>query len=834
MLCVHQIATKLYVDNSPEAFADSDSEAFIALEAFRDIFGRDDVLLVLVAGDVFSLPYLEKLERLHRELESVDLDLKTLGQRRAERNMLRRPNKAAAEAEQRAEDAATARGKSAAHEDDGFGDEDFDDQGDDFADFDDPGGEAGADWGDEEGGSIVDEVISLINVRKIRATDVGIDIGDLMDPMPTTADEIAALRRIVLGDPQAGVPPDPTIVGQVVSADGRYSVLVVRTQFMSEPDSVKVSEHIEELAGRYETGDFEIHIAGMPPLVATLQRMALRDMQVLSVSSLLIIGFMLLFMFVHPMAAVVPMMVVAASAIWSLGLMSALGLPMTMMTNILPSFLICVGVADSIHLMTVYRQGLLAGKTSHDAATFAVGGTGLPIFFTTVTTAVGLLSFQYAKVDAIGEMGLIGACGVFAAFFNTITLLPAMLSFNRKSMLGADRPRRMGAIDSFLKLCMGLSSGSDLKRRATLGVAFVVSVGAIYFASQLYVWHDPLGWIPGGEPIVVAFDVADENLGGSSNVQLLIEANGERGVKDLRLHQGLLGLEEHVKGFVHPRIPGQMIGSVRTLTDMLREINQALNGGGAEHYRLPDTQELIDNYFVLIESAGPEDLRRLMTLDARKTQVTISTRWLEATSYLPLAEYLEAGIAEHIPADVAKVTPTGTVYSMLSTEGQLLMDLIRTFGLAFAVITVLMMLLLRSVRVGLIAMAPNLLPIAYILGLMGLFQVPVDMSNLLIASIALGVAVDDTIHLCHHFRMHYLAHGSVEGALEHALTHTGRALVVTSVVLAAGFSVYLFSVMASLQRFGMLIALTVVFAVVLDLTVTPALIRTFFRDRGKS
>ena len=805
-LCLYQIATRLYIDNSPEAFMDSSSEASAALEEFRDVFGRDDVFMLLIEGDVFSARYLEKLAALHAELAGIDLELETLGQRKSARAPLR--GRVAATAEAPAPEAA----------DDFGGFEDFGDEG----------------WGEEAGGSIIEEATSLINVRKIRAQGDGIDVGDLLDPMPTTEAEIAAIRRVVLGEPASGVPPDPSMVGQVVSADGRYSAIILRTQFMSQPDSVKVNEHVLGIVERYAAEDFAIHLAGMPPLVAALQEIAISDMQVLSLVSLLVIGAVLLFMFVHPMGAVVPMMVVAASAIWALGVLSTLGLPMTMITNIIPSFLICVGVADSVHLMSVYRQGLIAGYDSREAAIRAVAGTGVPILFTTLTTAVGLLSFQFAAVDAIGEMGLIGACGVVAAFLNTVTLLPAMLSFNRKSFLGADRQRRMGAVDGFLRLCAGLSGAGAASRRRTLVVALLISLGAGYGASQLYVWHDPLSWISPEEDIRVAFDVADESLGGASAVQLLVDGKTERGVKDLRLHQGVVALEEYVEGFVHPRLPGPIVGGVRSLTDMLREIHQALNGGGPEEYRLPDRQEVLDNYFVLVESSGPDDLRRLMTLDAQTTQVSISTRWLEATSYLPLADYLEAGIAEHIPAEVADVSLTGTVYNLLSTEGQLLLDLIRTFGLAFAVITLIMMWLLRSVKLGVIAMAPNLLPIVYILGLMGFAGVPVDMSNLMIASIALGIAVDDTIHLCHHFRVHFAAHGRIEDAIQHALQHTGRALVVTSVILAAGFCVYLASVMDSFQRFGMLIALTVIFAVVLDLTVTPALLRTFFRDRRQA
>ena len=145
----------------------------------------------------------------------------------------------------------------------------------------------------------------------------------------------------------------------------------------------------------------------------------------------------------------------------------------------------------------------------------------------------------------------------------------------------------------------------------------------------------------------------------------------------------------------------------------------------------------------------------------------------------------------------------------------------------------MMVLMLRNLRLGMIAMVPNLMPIVAIMGLMGLIGVPIDMSNLLIASIAIGIAVDDTIHFLHHFQVYYQAEGDVEGAISHSFRHSGRAMVSTSVILAMGFCVYITAQMSNLGRFGMLVALTVVFALLCDLFFAPALLRATYRDRRR-
>jgi hypothetical protein len=148
--------------------------------------------------------------------------------------------------------------------------------------------------------------------------------------------------------------------------------------------------------------------------------------------------------------------------------------------------------------------------------------------------------------------------------------------------------------------------------------------------------------------------------------------------------------------------------------------------------------------------------------------------------------------------------------------------------LAFLVITMIMIILLRGFRLGIIAMVPNLLPIVMIMGVMGVGDIPIDMSTILIASISIGVAVDDTIHLLHHYRVNLAATGNVETSIQRAMSHSGRAMVTTSLILVLGFAAYLAASVANIQRFGLLVSLTAILALLIDLIFAPALLRTFY------
>ena len=839
------IHKKHFIDNSVESFSASTADSTRVLEEFRDDFGRDDLFLVLIEGDVFSPEYLDKVAKLTAELEDISLYLPTLGERKIDRDLLR--GRISVE-EWRDKSRQSTNVAQPTAGDEGF-DEDFDeDFGEGFGDEADTVQLEGVlrlleqaargEWPPE--GSIVDEVVSIVNVRKTRTVgESGLQVGELMDPFPTTAEAIAALRTEVLGDPAQGIPPDQTLVGQVVSADGKWSAVMVRTHFMGDPDSIRVNDHIAEILERYEAPGFRTQMAGMPALGASLNRMLLGDLQTLFGLAMIVLSVILFVMFRHPIGALAPIGVVALSGIWSFGLMFAMGMAMTMLHNVLPAFLICVGVADSIHVLSVYRDERKVGTPNQEAIERAVESTGLPVFFTSLTTAMGLLSFQLASVDAIGEMGLIGAIGVAFAFTHTLTFLPIMLTFNRTSLLGVrdhseSAPRRVDFIDRFLSVLAGLSGPTDRRRNRVLISAAVLTLIAIGGASMLRVWHNPLAWVPAGEPIRIAVDAADEHLGGTSSLQLLIEARAPSGVKDVELLKGLEQLEAYVKEYADPETGERIVGNVISIVDVVRETNQALLGGDREHRRIPDTQPEVNDRFTMFENAGPDQLKRMMTLDAQKAQMTIRTRWLEATSYAPLTEYVAVGVERFIGSDKATVRTTGAAFNLLSTVSALLFDLLKSFTAAFVVITLLMMFLLRDIKLALIAMVPNLLPIAYIMGLMGYADIPIDMANLLIASIALGLAVDDTIHFLHHYKVHFEATGDTEAAIAHSMQHSGRAIVVTSIVLCAGFFVYLGATMYSLQRFGALIGLTVIFALLLDLILGPALLRTFFKSRPRT
>ena len=276
-----------------------------------------------------------------------------------------------------------------------------------------------------------------------------------------------------------------------------------------------------------------------------------------------------------------------------------------------------------------------------------------------------------------------------------------------------------------------------------------------------------------------------------------------------------------------PRDGRAVIGKSIGVLDIIRETNRSLHHDDDEFYRVPETQRGLFDALFMFENAGPEQLRRLVTNDFKKAVLTYSVVFMDAQAYAPLSDHIRVGLDKYV-GNLATVRPTGSVFTLLSVVGMLIADMLRSFSIAFVAITLMMVALLRELKLGVIAMIPNLLPVAMILGTMGFGGVPIDMANILIASIILGLAVDDTIHFLHHYKHARQRLGDTEQAIVMALNQGGRAIVSTSIILAAGFLVYTSATMLNLVRFGWLIALSIVYALVIDLVVGPALLRLLY------
>jgi hypothetical protein len=263
------------------------------------------------------------------------------------------------------------------------------------------------------------------------------------------------------------------------------------------------------------------------------------------------------------------------------------------------------------------------------------------------------------------------------------------------------------------------------------------------------------------------------------------------------------------------------VGKAWSLTTILKEIHQALNENRSAYYRIPQNRNLIAQEFLLFENSGSDDLEDFVDSQFSKARFMVKVPFEDAYHagifIAQVNSYFDRYFAEET------VTLTGMIGLLARTITAAIHSMAKSYAIALAVITILMILLIGRVRIGLLSMIPNLAPILLMLGVIGFFNLPMDLFTMMVASIAIGLAVDDTIHFMHNFRRYYERSGDPVLAVHHTLQTTGRAMLVTTVVLSIGFFIFAFATMSNVRNFGLLTGFTIVMALLADYLLAPAL-----------
>ena len=751
--------TGVTYDTSLESFLHQEDPLRLRYEEFRREFGRDDLVLVSVqAPDIFSIATLERLRALHRDLEAEVPHLY--------------------------------------------------------------------------------EVTSLLNARETRGEADELIVGELLEEWPETDAALARVREraaanrlyrnlllsedlritTVLLEAEAFSPPDSyedVLAGFDDEAPEAGSD-ETGSPFLTAEENAAFIRTIEAVVARHDAPDFRLHVSGMSAVSDYLMRLMQRDIMRFTAMGVAVIAVLLGVLFRQVAGVALPLLTVILSMVCTMALMPILGHPITIPTQILPSFLMAVGVGDSVHVLVIFFQRLHRGDGKEDAIAFAMGHSGLAILMTSLTTAGALASFVAAELAPVAVLGYTAPAGVMIALLFTVVLLPALVAvFPIGAGSAADR-RLMRAIQRLLMRC-GEFSVRHARSIVLCGAALVAV--AVLGLLQLRLSHSPIKWFPEGNPYRVSTDLMNERMGGALFLEVLLDTGVENGLHDPAVLQQMNELRSATMSLQSDSIHA---GTTVSLADVVMEIHQALNENRPAYYAIPTDPALVAQELLLFENAGSDDLEDVVDPQFRSGRFTVKVPMTDAVQYGAYLKALDAEIRRIMGSDV-DATFTGLMRVMSGTIYAMMVTMTRSYLIAFAVIVPLMILLIGSLRIGLVSMIPNLTPIVLVLGFMGWLGVPLDAFTLLIGSIAIGLAVDDTIHFMHNFRRYYERSGDVTVAVRETLASTGQALLFTSLVLSTGFFIFTLASLNNLFFFGLLTGLAILLAFLADLILAPAL-----------
>jgi len=695
----------------------------------------------------------------------------------------------------------------------------------------------------------VAKVTSLINIRETRGADDALVVAGLTEKWPETEADLAELRDRVFAN--------PLYVDNVISRDALLTTLTVEPvvyeggnedsetalagfddagetpaegtvrPFLPEAKKAELVEAMSLLLARHDAPGFRLHLVGSSVVAHYITKAMTSDtLRNVSVTALSIVTFLFL-LFRRISGVVFPMLVVAATLILELGLMVWIGIPFSITLGMIPVFTMCVGVCCTVHILVLAYQRRATGANPEESIAYAFNHSGLAIFMTSLTTACGMMSFLTAELEPVRHMGVVAPIGVFFAFLMTMTLLPAMLGIFPLR----EKPRVGASLDRSRSQQVLLRVGDFAVRRpwAVLGGAAALVVFFAVGLSNARFSHEPHKWMPEGDPIRIATEMVDERLGGASTAEVVIDTGRENGLHDpemlRRLDAAITRVEAIERGPV-------FVGKVVSLVDIVKETHQALNANDPEYYAIPDDRQLVAQELLLFENSGNEDLEDITDTRFQHARVTLRVPLVDAVLY---DEFLEDVRAAFSGVSEQPIVLTGRSAIGSRTFGALIESMATSYLVALAVITPLMMALIGDIRLGLISMVPNLFPVLAVLGVMGWLGFPLDASSIMIGSIIISLAVDDTIHFMHRFRLDFERFGDTRAAVRETLRTTGSALLFTSLVLVTGFSVM--SALGTMQNtvvFGAMSALGIGIAFISDALITPALIQLSTSSRSVS
>jgi hypothetical protein len=695
------------------------------------------------------------------------------------------------------------------------------------------------------------EMTSLWNARNTRGDRDRLVVEDLMEDWPQSAADVARLEARVRETPlyrntlinDAGsvttIALKPLIystLGEPVDAIAGFDDAessdadAPKAAFLSGDEKYAFNEAVSEVMARFDAPGFELGIAGGSVMNHHATKKMMRDIRVFMVACVAIVMFLLYLLFRRVSAVLLPMLTSLCSLLVTYGIMALLGIPTSITGQVLPMLLITVGVCSAVHILAIVYQRLEAGDSKEDAIAAALGHSGLAVAMATVTTAGGLFSFVSAELAQVANLGKMAPIGILLTLVYSLTMLPALLAvFPLKA-----RPRFDGrALRATLSGAVA-RAGEWSAHNPWQALAGAALVALVFGTGVMNVRFSQNGllWFPEDDPIREAVEFMNEELDGGGGMEFVIDTGRENGLHDPELMRALDRASQQALAMRRDEI---WISKTVSIVDVVKETHKALNENDHRAYAIPDSRELLAQELLLFENSGSDDLEELTDSRFRLAKVTMRMPFVDGMHTPPFVAELEAAFQE-ILGDEVEITPTGLGVLFGRTFSIVNPTMAKSYAIALAIITPLMVVLIGNLRRGLLAMLPNLLPIWLVLGLMGWLDIPLDNSSLMIGSIIIGLAVDDTIHFMHKFQRYFADTGDARLAVRRTLETTGTALLFTSLVLGSGFAVLTLSYMHNTSEFGMLACFGTAVAFLADILVSPALMVLASRrgERGDS
>jgi predicted RND superfamily exporter protein len=649
----------------------------------------------------------------------------------------------------------------------------------------------------------VQRVESLASLRTIRGNGDAIKTIDLMPKVPDSAVDIQEIKQQALYN--------PLIRDQFISSDGRALMLLVTLKDDLVEEDQQYSETLDRVLQDYQKDFQRIFQLGSSRINAELKSSLFEDLVLLGPLSVLILVVTLLVFIRNFSTAMVPMITSVLSLVWALGFMGWFQIPINILTAMLPSLIIVIGSTEDTHMMVSYFHGLQNREKNKRqfAVRFMLKHVGVPMLLTILTTSLGFASNIFSNIGLIQDFAIASTVAIIANGIITMLLVPLLLSFigPKQSIFARDNEQTTGVPGFVYRM---FNTGNKRFSKSILLTTTILCGFFLYQAANLFVTNDPLSYFHSDRQLIKDVETMHRDLSGMKTFFITLESDQDKAFLDPDNLQKLVDIQNFLK-------KQGIFDRSLSIANYLSFINQEFHSGNKNAYRLPISREQVAQFLLFFHR---NDQASYVSHDYRRANIIVRHNVTDSRT-------LNRHIAEleEIVTQIAGVKMRGYVIGenlMINRAAESLMTAqVKSLGILLLVIFLLMSMMFTSFKGGFIALIPSVIPIILMFGVMGLLDISLNPGTAMVAVIAIGIAVDGTIHLFSHYNDLCRKTSDNAEAVRKTVEHEAMPVVATSLSLAVGFGVLLFSNFTVVAQFGAMSALTMLFSIYANLLITP-------------
>ncbi len=611
---------------------------------------------------------------------------------------------------------------------------------------------------------------------------------------------------------------DERFVYNFINPDGTALVVLLKT--VNSIQLTQAEELMNDLVPLLESYQFDdYHLMGRAHFQKELVAMQKREITVSALVSGFLVCLIMFLIFRQPMGILISLVSIGLGMLLFLGSLGASGRELNAMAALYPVLMIIVGTSDVIHIMSKYIDEQRKGISRKDAIRTTVKEIGLATLLTSITTSVGFATLLTSRIIPIRDFGINSAIGVLIAYITVITFTTAAMS-----MYDADDliKRGKGQVfwDNLMTKMYTLTKNNPI--RVALG-AFAFLLVCLLGISMITTNYTIIKNMPNGKKITADFRYFEKNFTGFRPLEFAVFAEGDYKADDYEVLKEIDKVEQHLHTF-------PPIKAISSATAIYKSINQMHKNNKLEAYQLPKDKKTFDKYKKLADKVPQQNVDILISKDKKKARISSRILDMGADTVQGTGKDIDQWITKNTNPNVATFRRTGTGLIIDKNAEYVRRNLIQGLGLAILIVSTMMALLFRNIRMLLISLIPNVFPLLVAGAMLGFMGIELEAGVSIVFAIVFGIAVDDTIHFLSKYKLARSAGKTIDDALLVTFTETGKAICLTSIILFFGFLVMLFSIHPPSVTIGCLISVTLFSALFSDLLLIPILIRWLMKE----